>query len=287
MLFWPENIPSEWIEFSWFDTQARYSFLTVCISSAGWTICTNGSDLMAIQRYLATQNLSQARKCYAISIVAGVLVGLLIAWTGLGLLGFYTLTPSDIPPGETIASSADSLFPLFIVRVLPAGVTGIVLAGLLAAAMSSLSSGVNSASLAVTRDLFGSLSRKNLSQKQQLQIAIATSFLIGAVIVVLSFVISNVRGNLIEVINKTCNLFVAPLFVPFFMAMFIRVGTNRGTVLGTFFSIVAAVLVGYSEEIFGSSNKIPFILIIPISFLTGAVSSTIFSWLDRIFLRRY
>jgi SSS family solute:Na+ symporter len=87
----------------------------------------------------------------------------------------------------------------------------------------------------------------------------------------LSLIIGNVKGNLLEITFKTINILVAPLFIPFFMAMFIRIVKPKATFIGTVLSAVSALLISFSYEIFGLS--ISFLWIIPGSFLVGAIIS--------------
>ena len=143
--------------------------------------------------------------------------------------------------------------------------------------MSSLSSGLNSSSLVICNDFLFRFGRKSVSQVQQVTYARLISLAIGVVVVLLSFFISRVKGNLMEVTFKTVNLLVAPLFVPFFMALFIRRAGELGTFIGTLVSIVVAILVGFAEEIFG--HKIPFIWIVPAAFIAGVVVSAAMSLL--------
>lgn len=63
---------------------------------------------------------------------------------------------------------------------------------------------------------------------------------IGAVVVLLSLLMSRVTGNLLEVVNKMANLFVAPLFLLFFMAMFVPWASTFGTVLGALVGVAVA-----------------------------------------------
>ena len=87
----------------------------------------------------------------------------------------------------------------------------------------------------------------------------------------------NIRGNLLELTYKTTNLLTGPLFVPFFMAMFIRKAKPVATFIGTLLSGVTAVLVGFSYELL--SIEISFLWIIPLSFSVGLVVSMVLSYL--------
>lgn len=137
----------------------------------------------------------------------------------------------------------------------------------MAAAMSSLSSGVNSSCLVITRDFFVRFKKNVVSDSTQLKYAKYISLVMGILAVLISLIVDKIRGNLLEMSFKTVNLFVGPLFVPFFMALFIPRASIFGTFLGMSASVVASALISFSAEIFGKS--VSFLWILPASFLVG------------------
>lgn len=271
----PTEWPSQWAEWKFFDVETRVSFLPVVLATFGWYVCTAGSDQMAIQRYLATKDVKTARKMYLNSIVSNAVVTVLLAFLGLSLFAYFKMHPDMLMNGNSIVDEADSLFPRFIVIGLPPGFTGLILAGLLAASMSSLSSGINSSAMSIINDFIVRFSKKPIADTKQVKMAKYISFGIGFVIVLLSLVVGNIKGNLLEITYKTINLLVAPLFVPFFMAMFVKWAKPKATLIGTLLSAVAAVFISFSQEIFGES--ISFLWIIPGSFIVGIVISLVLS----------
>jgi SSS family solute:Na+ symporter len=209
------------------------------------------------------------------SILTNLLVTSLLAFLGLALYAYFKIHPQSLGTGLSIINDADLVFPRFIVIGLPAGFSGLVLAGLLAASMSSLSSGINSSALAIIKDFILRFRKQAMAENNQIRLAKIISFGIGIVIVLLSLLISNVQGNLLELTYKTVNLLVAPLFVPFFMAMFVPWAKPVATFTGTLASGVAAALISYSQEMF--SVNISFLWIIPASFFAGIFISMVLS----------
>lgn len=271
----PTEWPEHWAEWKFFDVNTRVSFMTVVISVFGWYVCTSGSDQMAIQRYLATRDAKAARKAFLYSMISNIFVYLMLAVLGIALLAYYKANPDLITGGKSLINVADSLFPQFIAHGFPVGISGLVFAGLLAAAMSSLSSGINSSSLVALNDFIVRFKKQKLSQSTQVKWARIISFVIGFVIILLSLGIGNVKGNLLEITFKTVNLLVAPLFVPFFMAMFVNRSTENAVLTGTITSALAAVFISFSNELFNLS--ISFLWIIPGSFTVGVVVSYLLS----------
>jgi SSS family solute:Na+ symporter len=275
--------PTEWVA-TWdhqplfsLDPHVRASVVgTILMIFIYWT-CTAGSDQMAIQRHLATRDAAAARRAFLITMAANALVFILLGLLGLALLGFFQAGFLG-SGGLDVRTHADELFPRFIVSHLPMGVSGLIVSGLLAAAMSSLSSGVNSAGSVLVVDFAPLVSRRTYSEEEKARLAKATAFATGLVVVLLSMVIGKVPGNLFEVTQKTVNLFTTPLFGLFFMAMFVPFATPFGAAFGTLYGAVAAILVGFWDLITGQP-PVSFTWIMPVSLAVNIVAGCLLSLL--------
>ncbi|MBN2013326.1 sodium/solute symporter [candidate division KSB1 bacterium] len=272
----PTEWPGHWAEWKFFDMNARVSFMTMNITIFGMYVCTAGSDQMSIQRYLSTRDARAARKAFLTSLLANGIVYIMLAVLGIALMSYYQANPGLLMNGESLTSAADSLLPYYIVNGFPVGISGLVFSGLLAAAMSSLSSGINSSSMVVINDFIIRFKQDKLSEELQVKWARVISVIIGFVAILLSLVMGNVKGNLIEITFKTVNLLVAPLFVPFFMALFVKRSSERAVVIGTIASALTATCISFSSELFNS--VISFLWIIPASFAVGALTSYLLSY---------
>ena len=145
--------------------------------------------------------------------------------------------------------------------------------------MSSQSSGINSSCLVIIKDFILPSRNRTCSESEQVKLAKLISIGIGVIIVILSLVIGNVKGNLLEMTYKTINLPVGPLFVPFFMAMFVARAKPTATFVGTIFSALVAVFISFSDELF--AVNISFLWIIPGSFFAGIVISWFWSFFNE------
>ncbi|BBO33628.1 hypothetical protein PLANPX_3240 [Lacipirellula parvula] len=259
-------IPTEWLP-AWesptfFSPDSRISVGMAIVSTFTWYICTACSDQMAIQRYLATRDAPSARKMFGVSLVCDFGVAVILSLLGLALLAYFTAHPEMLPDKATISSSADELLPRFIVRVLPAGVAGLVVAGILSAAMDSLSSGLNSACSVINEDWINRFwpgPRRN-----ELRQVKAISWIVGIAVIAVSFITAYVPGNLMELCYKVINLLVTPLASLFLLAMFVRWATTLGAWAATATSLAVAVGVAFFEI-----GGLSFIWIMPASLLTG------------------
>ena len=225
---------------------------------------------MAIQRFLATRDAKAARRVIGTSLIANALVLLFLALLGFALFAYFRTNPHILKDGQTIVANADQLLPQYIVFALPAGISGLVVAGLLAAAMSSLSSGVNSSSSVITVDFIDRFRHKNMTEAAHIKMAKIVSVAVGAVVVGISLYVSAVPGNLLEVCYRAVNLLVAPLFILFCMAMFVPWATVFGTWVAEICSVAVAVAIVFWENIFGGQGP-SFLYIMPASLVVGVV----------------
>lgn len=252
--WWPTHWAKHWDEqplFSW-DPRVRVTVVGAILQTFLWWICTAGSDQMAIQRYLATRDARTARRAFLVTAISDACVTSLLALLGLSLLGYYSANPRLLPAGESIASQADHLFPHFIVHVLPQGITGLVICGLLAAAMSSLSSGLSSVSSVITVDFIGRFRKNAPADGRNVWPARLISVFVGCAMVLISLLLSKVTGNLYAITVNTSHFFVAPLFGLFFMALFVPFATPFGAAVGTLYGVAAAVLVVFWDALTGA-----------------------------------
>lgn len=266
--WWPHHWPTHWPEPRFgYDPSARVPLLVIMLATFAWYVCTSTSDQIAIQRYLSTRDAKAARSVLITSLIAGTLVILMLAAVGLALLAYFQANPELLPAGQTVLTDSDRLFPHFIVVGLPTGLSGLVVAGLLACAMSALSAGINSTCSVFTIDILDRWRKEDApGEKNRVRQLKHTSYLIGAIVVGLSFLINMVQGNLIEVCYKVVNLFVAPLAGMFLLAMFVPWARTVGAWVGAACGLIVVVLISYWREITGTPG-ISFLWAMPLGLL--------------------
>ncbi|MCA9218193.1 MAG: sodium/solute symporter [Planctomycetales bacterium] len=264
------SAPKLWFDF---DPNTRATLANAMLGTFSWYVCTAGADQMAIQRYLATKDVKAARRTLAVSLSTDFVVIIFLGLMGLALLAFFSARPDRLADGHTVYANADKLFPRFVVVGLPLGMSGLVIAGLLSAAMSSLSSGVNSSAAVISEDFVRRFAKRQTDDASRIRLVRWTSVCVGMVVVLLSSQIGNVRGNMLEVVYKVGNLFTAPLFYLFFMAIFVGRANAAGTWVGSIAGIVTAVSIAFWKDFFGTQG-ISFLWIIPSSFFVSVVIGT-------------
>jgi solute:Na+ symporter, SSS family len=124
--------------------------LTGLVGGAFLSMASHGVDHLIVQRLLAAPSLQGARRALVGSGLLVIAQFALFLVVGLGLYAYYGGQAFDVP---------DEIFPRFIVEGLPPGLSGLIVAGILAAMMSTVSSSLNSLASATTHDLYAPLAR--------------------------------------------------------------------------------------------------------------------------------
>lgn len=159
------------------------TFWSGLVGGAFLTMATHGTDQLMVQRYLSARNQQDASRALAFSgfiVFAQFAIFLLI---GVALAGFFSLG------GGTDGDSGDRLFASFIVGYMPIGLAGLTLASVFAAAMSTLSSSLNSSATALIKDVYLPLKKEELSQERQLRAGRLATALFGVLQVAIAIVV--------------------------------------------------------------------------------------------------
>jgi len=121
------------------DPTISFTFWAGVFAMPFQNLAAYGSDQVNLQRMLCCHSLREARRALYVSN-AGELVVVLFLTVGLALWGFYQYQPLDPQFAALVEAKPDRIFPAFIIAELPSGIRGLLIAGVFAAAMSSLDS---------------------------------------------------------------------------------------------------------------------------------------------------
>ena len=267
-----------------FDPTERTTLVGMVMLTFLWNICTHSSDQVAAQRYLCTRTAREAKNSFWVFSLGNIAIITLLMICGLALYYFRFLNDA-LPMAEfqeRITAEADEVMPNFIAKHLPPGVTGLILAALLAAAMSSVSSGINSISAVVATDLMNKAGRTeaeppSLTMPRLLALASGGIAIAGALLV--NAMMSVVDWNLVDLIERINHLFVAPLGAVFFAGIWFRHVGLGAVILDFVAGVATSITVSFSAAIF--DYDISFMWILPSSFAMSIfVAYVIGFWLE-------
>ncbi len=150
------NGGDDWKFFSW-GTGEGLDFLQQC--------ATHGTDQDMVQRMLAAKNSRAGTRAVIVSGLLDFPIVIVFLFTGILLYVFYQYNPSNLPADTPQLH----VFPYFIIHELPNGIRGLLIAGLLATAMGSLSTALNSLATTATRDWYQGIFKPEATERQLLR----------------------------------------------------------------------------------------------------------------------
>ncbi len=155
-----------------------YTLITAIVGGAVFSLASHGTDQLLVQRLLASGKLQSAQKALIGSGFVVIFQFAMFLVIGLMLYAFYE---AQSPTALGLATN-DEIFAKFIVEQLPPGISGLIVAALFAAAMSSLSSSLNSLASATTFDVIKSVSKKTLTEIQELRLSRRVTLIWGVIL---------------------------------------------------------------------------------------------------------
>jgi SSS family transporter len=186
------------------------------------------SDQAVIQRYLTTSDEKQAARSIWLNAAASIPVWTTFFALGTALWAFYRAFPEKLD----VVGKTDEIFAWFIVHELPTGLTGLVVAALFAAAMSSLDSGMNSMATAITTDFYRRF-RPAANDRSCLNAARLATVLLGLTATGLAAYLASVEtGSIWDRFLEIMGLFGGGLAGMFMAGIFTRRTHQTGILVG-------------------------------------------------------
>ena len=148
------DVSSEYRKFHMFDLRLDFTqpvLWVVVIGGLANSLILYTSDQSVVQRYMTTKNEKATSRGIWLNGILSIPVSIVFFLLGTGLFAFYYFNPERL---ALTNPNIDATFPQFIVGELPAGMAGLLISAIFAAAMSTLSSNINSVAAVITSDFF-------------------------------------------------------------------------------------------------------------------------------------
>jgi len=261
----------QWLDFS-LSLTVTYTFWAGLAGGAFLSMASHGTDQLIVQRLLACRDASQSRRALVGSGFAVILQFALFLFVGLGLWAFYGGRGFDSP---------DEIFATFIVAEMPTGVRGLLIAGVFAAAMSSLSSSINSMASASAYDFWAPLTgrrddeRAILSAGKVFTLVWAGLLVLGAVLFVPAEGAGGEQPAAVEIALAAASIVYGGLLGAFALGVFSR-SAGQGAAIAGMTAGIAAVLALWAAE------AVAWPWFVPAGFVVTVVVGWAVAWLARI-----
>jgi SSS family transporter len=210
------------------------------LGGAFLSMASHGADQLIVQRLLAASSLKDSRKALIGSGVAVIAQFALFLLIGLGLWAFFEQREFAVP---------DSIFPDFVVNQMPAGLRGLIIAAVLAAAMSSLSGSMNSLAAATTHDIYLPLSGRAPADPKTLRMGKLFTLFWGVVLLTAALLYRQQGTPVVVVALSIASFTYGGLLGGFFLGMLWRRAIQRDAILGMATAIVIMSVVVFARQL--------------------------------------
>jgi len=231
-------------------SERRVGFLADCVYAprrahrrALLSMASHGTDQLIVQRVLATRSVTSGRKALIGSGVIIVLQFALFLVVGLLLYGHYG--------GRSVAElglrRSDEIFPMFIVEGLPPGLSGFIIAGLLAAALSTLAGSMSSMASSSVLDIYRSFRRTPVGPERELRLSRVVTALWATMLVFSALFFMNTNQTVVELALGIASFTYGGLLGTFLLGVMFRAPREPHALVafaGGILAMVAVITLG-------------------------------------------
>jgi SSS family transporter len=248
------------------NLSTTYTFWAGLLGGCFLTMASHGTDQLMVQRLLAAKDLRESRIALLASGVVILVQFALFLLIGSGLYFFY---------GAGSHANPDRVFPLFIVNEMPRGLAGLMVAAILAAAMSNLSAAVNSLSSSSMVDFYLAW-RPNADERQRARLSRVMTLFWAAVLFVLALM-SRGGGHVVEVGLSIASVAYGALLGVFLLGTLTTSASEVGAMIGMAGGLATNILLWKQPQALPKIAYTWFVLIGSLlTFVLGWVMSKVF-----------
>jgi SSS family transporter len=227
---WPaiHNAAAAAGKFQLFDFSTRlwtpYTFWAGLIGGTFFTVASHGTDQLIVQRLLAARGQKQSAAALISSGFAVLFQFALFLTVGIMLWAYYRVPSAAF-------GRPDRIYPTFIVTHMPHGISGLLIAAILAAAMSNLSAALNSLSSTSIMDFYVRL-RPQADEKTKMRLSRLATLAWALVLFGLALIALHKVGRVVEVGLQIASVAYGALLGVFLLGVLTRRANQRGAMVG-------------------------------------------------------
>lgn len=209
-----------------------YTLIGGIIGGAFLSMASHGTDQLIVQRLLSTKDLKKSQKAIIASGVIIIFQFAVFLVVGVMLYAYY----------GNLNIKPDEIFPKFIIEKLPVGISGIIIAGLFAAAMSTLAGSISSLSSSTMLDLYKPFSKKT-SEEKELKISRLFTFMWAFLLILAAIFFMNSSQVVVELALSIASFTYGGLLGTFLLGIFNKKAKQSDALIGFAAGIAVMILV--------------------------------------------
>lgn len=228
-------------------TKPGMTFWAGLAGGAFLTAATHGTDQMMVQRYLSARNQRDASLALGISGFIVLLQFAVFLLIGVGLAALFGITAT----GSSVDLRNDQLFAYFVVNYMPVGLLGITLAAVFAAAMSTLSSSLNSSAAAFVNDIYLPLRKRDTADASTIKTGRTATVVFGLVQIgiALAFGLIASSESIVANVLKISGFAAGPVLGLYFLGVFAPRVQQRAALTGFVVGVAVLSFIAYTTAL--------------------------------------
>jgi len=229
---------------------AQATFWVILVYGLFMNLQNFGIDQSYVQRYHAARSDRDADKSVWLGALLYLPVSAFFFFIGTALFAYYTAQPELLPADlrqEIAAGKGDNVFPYFIVERLPVGFTGLLIAAIASAAMSTLSSSLNCAATLTLADLYKRFVRPAAGERESMLVLYASTVAWGVIGTGTALAMIHVRSAL-DAWWKLSSIFSGGMLGLFLLGLIARRAKNAAAVTGVAAGLLVIVWMTFSPR---------------------------------------
>jgi len=216
-----------------------------------------GIDQNFVQRYMATSTDKKAKSSALFGSLLYVPVSIIFFYIGTALYAYYTAQPDLLPENLRQPGMGDKIFPHFIVHGLPKGVTGLLIAAIFAAGMSTISTSLNSTATIILSDYYLRYINKSAGNRASMMVLYGSSVVVGSLGVIIALSLIGVT-SVLDAWWSLASIFSGGMLGLFLLAFLSRKVRKIDAVIGVIAGVLVIVWLSLSPLYFKSGNLLAF-----------------------------
>lgn len=216
-----------------------------------------GIDQNFVQRYMTTSSDKKAKSSAMFGALLYVPVSVIFFYIGTALFSYYTAQPDLLPAELKLEGAGDKIFPHFIVNGLPRGITGLLIAAIFAAGMSTVSTSVNSTATIILSDYYQRYFNKNASEKSEMKVLYIASVVFGTLGVIVSLSLVGVE-SVLDAWWALASIFSGGMLGLFLLAFLSRKVKNIDAAVGVIVGALVIIWMSLSPLYFNEGKLLTF-----------------------------
>ncbi len=241
-----------------FGTSLRDStFWVVLIYGLFINLQNYGIDQNYVQRYMVTSTDKKAKASTMFGAMLYVPVSVVFFYIGTALYSYYTAQPELLPTELHQPGVGDKVFPHFIVHGLPTGLTGLLIAAIFSAGMSTIATSLNSTATIVLTDYYKRYFNKNANERTSMKVLYTSSGIIGALGIVIALSLVGVE-SVLETWWSLASIFSGGMLGLFLLAFISKKVRRIDAAVGLIAGVILIIWMSLSPIYFNSENMIAF-----------------------------